>query len=102
MSENICRFCDTPLTHTFVDLGMSHYGKTFCSERGEVIPLQMDLAFSDGESVRDKRHSWFKKPFALLLSPFAHSIWLDLDCEVLGSLAPLFSLEGEVLLEGRR
>ncbi len=32
---------------------------------------------------------WFLKPFALLRSPFAKALWIDLDCEVRGDVSPL-------------
>ena len=31
-----------------------------------------------------------KKPLAISQSPFALTLWLDLDCQILGSLEPLF------------
>lgn len=36
------------------------------------------------------RHFWFSKPFVLLQSPFEQTIWFDLDCEVIASIAHLF------------
>ena len=41
------------------------------------------------------RSAWFKKTFAFLESPFPLTCWIDLDCEILGNLGPLFrSLDG--------
>lgn len=37
------------------------------------------------------RKAWFKIPFALLMSPYEKTVWLDLDCQVTGSIAPLFT-----------
>ncbi len=92
----------------FVDFGMSEAAKQWCSARGELIPLAIDTSFVaprsniDTERVKDwektygsevwsARTSWFKKPFAFLSTPFQKSVWLDLDCEVLGPLDPLFT-----------
>lgn len=36
------------------------------------------------------RFTWYKKPFALLLSPYQRTIWMDLDCQVRGSIEPMF------------
>ena len=36
------------------------------------------------------RKAWFKKPLGFLQTPFQWTLWLDLDCEVLDSLNPLF------------
>jgi len=43
-----------------------------------------------GPDLHDARKSWFKKPAALLLSPFEKTIWIDLDCEILAPIDPLF------------
>jgi len=94
----------------FVDLGMTHYGKTFCEERGEVIPLDAPDFLSHcpvyaeewesifGKTIWENRKSWGKKPFAFLVTPFEKTLWLDLDCEVLSSLEPLFDQEANLLL----
>ena len=36
------------------------------------------------------REKWFKKPFACIKSPYEQTVWLDLDCEVLGPINGLF------------
>ncbi len=94
---------------TFIDLGMTNDAKEWCRQRGEVIAIHIDTSFiktmeeipfdirKEWEKNHDfsrftSRSSWFKKPFACLNSPYQHSLWLDLDCEVLGSLEELFSL----------
>jgi lipopolysaccharide biosynthesis glycosyltransferase len=41
--------------------------------------------------VWNARLTWFKKPLAFLHSPYEKGIWIDLDCEVLGSLKSLFT-----------
>lgn len=45
-----------------------------------------------GSKTWQARLSWFQKPLAMQLSPFEESIWLDLDCEILKPLDPLFAL----------
>lgn len=93
---------------TFYDFGMTDEMKAWCLERGEVISVEVDTSFVKSRSevdpelaklwekhhewkVWNKRHSWFKKPFAFLNSPYEQGIWIDIDCEILGSLDPLFS-----------
>ncbi|NGX27207.1 MAG: hypothetical protein K940chlam6_01140 [Chlamydiae bacterium] len=88
----------------FVDFGLSHYGRTFCTERGEVIDCPCNLPLfsytKQGETIFGKRFekSWFKKPFACPLTPFETTLWLDIDCEVLQPLDSLFEREGEIHL----
>ena len=104
----------------FIDLGMSHEMKEWCRQKGKWIPLvdikpffdeiEEDFNFSiaqkedlpsslaqEWENVFDSqvwayRNVWFKKPLACLLSPYSKSIWIDLDCEIRGSIASLFPL----------
>lgn len=93
----------------FCDFGMSEKALQWCRERGEVIPIVFDtsqVALKEEvdpalvqlwencytSTVWDFRHVWFKKPFAFLRSPFQRTLWLDLDCEVLGSIDPLFDM----------
>lgn len=92
----------------FIDFGMSQEAKGWCAERGELIELEWNHSFVAPRSAIDEteakhwesfygwtiwnaRQAWFKKPMALLQSPFKTAIWLDLDCEVLGGLESLFS-----------
>jgi len=94
----------------FVDLGMSHFGKTFCKERGQVITLEIEeVAFANpdytkqweeiyGPTLWQARPSWLKKPFALLQTPFEKTLWLDLDCEITACLEELFALEEKIYL----
>jgi hypothetical protein len=94
----------------FCDFGMSEDALQWCKERGEVISIAFDAcAVAQKEvvdpqlvklwencytsTVWDFRHVWFKKAFAFLASPFQRSLWLDLDCEVLAPLDPLFDLD---------
>lgn len=91
----------------FCDFGMSDEARSWCRERGELIKLaffskeaapkenfssdfiqEWEKNYTD--AVWHLRHAWFKKPLACLQSPFQRSLWLDLDCEVLGPLDDLF------------
>ncbi len=91
----------------FMDFGMSEEGKTWCRHRGQYLRLkptkarilgknQLPPATQSswenhyGRKIWSRRRIWFKKPFALLQSPFEKTIWLDLDCQVRKSLEPLF------------
>ena len=93
----------------FCNFGMSDRAKEWCQERGEVMDIAFDPAVvkakeaidpkwvSEWEhcytsTVWDFRAVWFQKPFALLTTLFQKTVWLDLDCEVLQSLEPLFEL----------
>ncbi len=92
----------------FVDFGMTKEAACWCKERGIYIPFSFSLpdllnketcSGSIKESWEDRygkgfwirREAWFKKPFSLLLSPFSTGIWIDLDCQIEGSLECLFS-----------
>ena len=92
---------------TFFDFGMTDEMKQWCAERGEVITVPIDTSFItarssiDGKLAKQWEHdygwrvwhsrlTWFKKPFALLESSYEQGIWIDLDCEILGSLDALF------------
>lgn len=89
---------------TFFDLGMSTSARLFCEKRGEVIPLSLpDSWFQDPSPtlvsewkltypgpILHKRKAWFSKPFALQNSPYERTVWIDLDCQVRQSIAPLF------------
>ncbi|MBI2809471.1 MAG: hypothetical protein HYX67_01380 [Candidatus Melainabacteria bacterium] len=90
----------------FVDLGMSETMRQWCKERGDYIFLPVADIFVEaldpslvkkmesefGSEFWPSRNAWFKKPLACLQSPFKRSIWLDLDCAVLGPLDALFEL----------
>lgn len=94
----------------FIDLGLSFEMKEWCRARGELIPLrifdfaaareEMDPVLVErfeceyGEGFWESRGAWFKKPFACLASPFERSLWIDIDCEVRGAVAPLFDYPG--------
>ena len=91
----------------FVDFGMSAEAKKWCQSKGHWIDLDAPKNFvfpkaliaSDlttewekiyGKDLWQGREKWFYKPFALQQTPFDETIWVDLDCEITGSLAPLF------------
>lgn len=93
---------------TFVDFGdMSAIARKWCSQRGNLITLGIpDTFIAKKEDVDPKladlwekcnsdvwlgRLAWFKKPFALLKSPYQKTVWLDLDCQTKRSIQPLFS-----------
>lgn len=91
----------------FADFGMSEAKKRWCKERGALLPIDTALLHVSGREAVDPllvsqwetsvspfwphRSAWFKKPLALQATPFEESIWLDLDCEVLGSLEPIYA-----------
>ncbi len=92
---------------TFIDFGMTDEMRSWCGERGTVCSVELDVSSISprenidstlakeweklyGWRVWSARRTWFKKPFALLKSPYKVGIWIDIDCEVLGSLKPLF------------
>lgn len=91
----------------FFDFGLSEAMKQWCQARGSLLKLPLaDIFIKDreevhpsiaskwesqyGETFWNSRKTWFKKPFACLRSPFEKTVWLDLDCEVLGPLDFLF------------
>jgi hypothetical protein len=93
----------------FVDFGMSDAMKKWCQDHGELIRLYvadifvtektevhpsviLELERTYGKEFWPCRNAWFKKPLACLQSPFHKSLWVDLDCEIRGSLKPLFDL----------
>lgn len=103
--ENYQKYNRYPVA--FVDFGMSQEKKKWCCERGEYISLQVGNVFVKekdevqeeiaarwerlgGGNVWSHRHVWFKKPLACLQSPFRNTVWIDLDCEILGSLKTVF------------
>jgi hypothetical protein len=92
----------------FIDFGLSFEMKEWCRERGQLIPLRVFHDFVAERSALDpqlvdewercfrnqfwdSRNVWFKKPLACLQTPFQRSLWIDNDCEIKGSLEPLFT-----------
>ena len=90
----------------FADFGMTEEARSWCQARGLVLPISVDgyrVALKkeiEEDLLREwelsispfweSRQAWFKKPFAMLQSPFFETIWMDLDCEVLDSLDPIY------------
>lgn len=104
--NNYSKYNNLPVT--FVDLGLSKEMKEWCKKRGHYIPLpipnifvaEKDFCPKDhiknweeqyGSHFWASRNAWFKKPLACLQTPYETSVWMDLDCEVKGSLTPIFS-----------
>jgi hypothetical protein len=99
----------------FIDFGMSDEAKAWCKERGQLIPFAEQSDFVTpkdklgikeqlrwesiyGPKVWDARKTWFKKPLAMLQSPFQRSVWLDLDCEVCRPIDAIFEGIGPGIL----
>ena len=89
----------------FVDFGMSAEAFAWCQARGAMIALPPDVCPLNPLSPEEKerlmphfgaepwpyRAALFKKAFACLRAPFPQTCWLDVDCEVRGSLEVLFA-----------
>ena len=90
----------------FMDFEMSKQALDWCRDRGQCLkpPLPNVASESDissfkkerwearyGKGIWLSRSAWFKKPLALLHSPFSVGLWLDLDCQVNGLLEPFFN-----------
>lgn len=105
--SNYTKYNNLPVA--FVDLGLSKEMKEWCKKRGHYIPLpipnifvaEKDSCSSEhiknweelyGSHFWESRNAWFKKPLACLQTPYKTSVWMDLDCEVRGSLTSIFSL----------
>jgi hypothetical protein len=91
--------CNT-LPVVFADFGMTDKAKKWCEEHGEVleitescslVTLMKEWGDSYGVSYDTARKAWFKKALACLRSPFDETVWIDLDCEILSSIDPIFS-----------
>jgi hypothetical protein len=56
------------------------------------LPSQLvDRGWLYGKTLEHSRLQWFKKPFACLHSPYEVGLWVDLDCEFIKPVTPLFS-----------
>lgn len=110
---NYCE--ENTLPVAFADFGMSKSAKEWCKERGVLLSIACEglQIASKGEiepllrvewekalsPFWESRQAWFKKPFALLQTPFERTVWVDLDCEVLGPLNPIFeSIDSKIQL----
>ncbi len=99
---------------TFCDFGMSCEARLWCEKRGSVIDIAFDparIASQEGISkdlivkweeiygpgVWLARSTWFKKPLALLQTPYFKTLWIDLDCEILASISDLFEASSSEL-----
>lgn len=96
----------------FFDFGMSSNALAWCKKRGIVYPVKREINLKEislqrkekweqryGEGIWLFRSSWFKKPYALEQSPFDVNCWLDLDCQVRGSLSSVFaSLKSDIAM----
>lgn len=98
---NYSKYNNFPIT--VADLGMSVEMRKWCEERWEVLPLDVPMSllknrmpliqerFSKKGKLRpQKRLCWFRIPFALLQSPYRRTIWMDVDCLVMGKIDELF------------
>lgn len=95
----------------FGDLGMTDEASAWCERHGHLIPASQIPPFPCPESQErgwpyagqrwiQKGHEFrplpqsilFRKPLLMKQSPFTRTLYLDLDCQILGSLSPLFSM----------
>lgn len=84
----------------FGDLGMTDKALEWCRNRGDVITItnsfSPDIICKEwqekyGATYGQARTAWFKKPLLCLLTPFDETVWIDLDCEVLSPIEPVFA-----------
>jgi hypothetical protein len=102
---------ENALPVTLVDLGMSKEARLWCEQHYCVIDFAFDQNFvAPKEKLSEKvasswniygkefwqaRNCWFIKPLIMLQTDFFSTLWLDLDCEVLDSVDPLFNMVKE-------
>lgn len=75
--ENARRHCGLPVV--FVDFGLSPRALAWCRARGEVVRGSVPAA-----------NAFVAKPLGIIQSPYAESLWADLDCEILEPVEPAF------------
>lgn len=90
----------------FADFGMTPQALDWCRKKGLCLELSFPKIFHEeeielseknrweeryGKGIWFSRSAWFKKPLALLNCPFSSGLWIDLDCQINGSLEPLFN-----------
>lgn len=95
----------------FMDFGMSKEMVDWCKARGQYLAIKEDtvalanateppkrvldeLCGKDRKDIHEIRKVWLKKPFACLHSPFIKTIWVDVDCVIRNTLAPIFAKLG--------
>ena len=103
--ENYSKHNSYPVT--FFDIGMSQSARNWCENKGSIRSFSFPEGWIANKetieshliqeweekyqgNVWEGRKQWFCKPYVLLQSPYDRTIWIDLDCEVRGSLTPLF------------
>jgi len=91
----------------FLNFGMTETAISWCKKRGDVVDIEIPQGIiADGRGQIDpealekwerfKKWKWdkhrifFTKAVSLLSTKFKRTLWLDIDCEVLGNLALLF------------
>ncbi len=67
-----------------IDLGLTQKTRTWCESIGTVFDLPQEFPRF--------RKGWFYKPAAFVLSDADEILFLDLDCEIRGSLLPVFEV----------
>lgn len=65
-------------------------GESFIAQKEELDPSKADQWQARRGNIWVLRKAWMKVPFALLSSPYERTIWMDLDCQVVGSIEPIF------------
>jgi len=98
---NYSKYNNFPIT--VADFGMSLEMRKWCEKRWEVITVDLPLSLfknrmpliqqklsRKGKLRPQKRYCWFRIPFALLKTPYRRTIWMDLDCLVMGKIDELF------------
>ncbi len=100
------RYNDLPVA--VVDLGLSEEKKAWCRDKALLIELKTspvaakeslpasvvrrwENSYSRSPKVWEARNAWFQKPRAFACTPFALTLWLDLDCEVMGCVDAIFT-----------
>ncbi len=85
---------------------MTPSARAWCEKMGSVITEHPDKGpiknFSEVDNppwkdlirplMWNNRGVWFSKALSLDKTPFENSLWIDLDCEVLQNVAPLFEM----------
>ncbi|CAM0117661.1 hypothetical protein [Rhabdochlamydiaceae symbiont of Dictyostelium giganteum] len=74
----------------FADLGMTQAAKEWCRARGVLLSLDQEKKRLLGIQQEKETHDLLGQLLALMKTPFQKTIWLDLDCEVVGALTPMF------------